>query len=420
MSSNKQSEFSILAQMKFSFYSLRLILIVVIIAINNSSCRNLFSKNIVPETGCIECLGKKGLSDTEESEVRKTILADEKAKRLDSLFTYRAKRLGFNGNVMVIQKGVTLYEHSFGYENYRNKTPLSAESKFQLASLSKTFTAVAILKLMEDGLLTLQNTVTDYFPNFPFKEVTIEMLLTHRSGIPDYRFAYANLNQLQFKQLTNQGLMEHFAKSPPKLNAKPGRKFSYCNSNYAILAAIIEKISDMPFDEYMHKYVFEPIGMNHTYLITSADDSLHINQTLGYGSNWSGQRIDAFDGITGDKGIYSTTGDLAKWYKMLTSDCYLKKETLDMAFQPRSFEQEGERNYGYGFRMNNCNSDLKCVYHNGWWHGYNTLFYMHPKSQSVVIVLGNRLNHSVYKVQDVLNILQAGVCKDIPDNESGE
>ncbi len=394
--------------MRFSNYSLRLFLIVTLIVINNSSCRNLFSKNIAPETGCIDCLDNKSLSDAEEMEVRKTIFADEKAKKLDSLFTYRAKHLGFNGNVMVIQKGVTLYEHSFGYENYKNKTPLSSESKFQLASLSKTFTAVAILKLMEEGLLTVQNMVTDYFPDFPFRDVTIEMLLTHRSGIPDYRFAYSDLNGLKFKQFTNQDLMKRFAKSPPRLSFKPGKKFSYCNSNYAILAAIIEEISDMPFDEYMHKYIFEPIGMNHTYLIVSANDSLHINQTLGYSSNWTQQKTDAFDGIMGDKGIYSTTGDLAKWYKVLTSECFLKKETLDMAFQPHSFEQEGERNYGYGFRMTNCNSDSKCIYHNGWWHGYNTLFYMHPKNQSVIIVLGNRLNHSVYKVQEVLSILQAG------------
>lgn len=395
--------------MKISLHGLRIVLVAALIALNNSSCKNLFSKNIEPETGCIECLQKKYNAAEDEAAIRGVISADIKAKQLDSLFSYRAKRLGFNGNVLVIQQGITLYEQSFGYEKYREKIPLTSESKFQLASLSKTFTAVAILKLMEEGVLTLQQPVTDFCPDFPFKTVTIEMLLSHRSGIPDYRFCYEDYNRLQFKQLTNQDLMKRFAKTPPTLSFKPGRKFSYCNSNYAILAAIIEKISDIPYDEYMHKYVFEPLGMKNTFVITTSNDSLQLNRTKGYSSKWTPQRIDVFDGIVGDKGIYSTTGDLARWYFTLTSDCYLKKETLDMAFQLHSVENDGERGYGYGFRMNNCDSDSKCIYHNGWWHGYNSAFCMSPKGKCVVIVLGNRLNHSVYKVQDVLDILQSGI-----------
>src|SRR6185436_332113 len=102
------------------------------------------------------------------------------------------------------------------------------------------------------------------------------------------------------------------------------------------------------------------------------NDSIKINKTEGYNSNWSLERMDVFDGIVGDKGVYSTTEDLARWYHTLTSECFLKKETLAMAFEPRSFEKKGDRNYGYGFRMTNCNDDSKCIYHNGWWHGYNS------------------------------------------------
>ena len=105
---------------------------------------------------------------------------------------------------------------------------------------------------------------------------------------------------------------------------------------------------------------------------------------------------------------------------MLNSECFLKKETLQKAYEPHSFEKAGVKNYGLGFRMVHYKDNDKCVYHNGWWRGYNTLFYMCPKSESVVIVLGNRFNRSVYMVKQVMDILQADSGSDNLDEEIGE
>jgi CubicO group peptidase (beta-lactamase class C family) len=121
----------------------------------------------------------------------------------------------------------------------------------------------------------------------------------------------------------------------------------------------------------------------------------------------------------GDKSVYSTTDDLLLWYRMLTSDCFLKKETLAMAFEPRSFEKGGTKNYGYGFRTKEYEPGKKCIYHNGWWKGYNTAFYTNPKEEYCIIVLGNRFNRSPYMLKEVTQILHEGVVGDDAEGEDG-
>ncbi|HAP02282.1 MAG TPA: serine hydrolase [Bacteroidetes bacterium] len=369
---------------------------------------------------CIECLHKYQLSLQQEKNIRDQIHADRKRHQLDSLFTYRAKKLGFNGNVLVIQKGVLLYENSFGYENYRKKTPLSAASKFQLASISKTFTAVAVLHLIEIGKLSLNDSIQSFYPDFPIHNITLKLLLSHRSGLPDYRFAYEDSASLGFGKIDNQMLIQWMTKNPPPLQFQPDRKFTYCNTNYAVLAAIVEHVTGMKFDVYMQQYILRPIGLNHTYIITTADTAINSHKTTGYNSNWSEIPRDGFDGIVGDKGVYSTTEDLQTWYRMLNSDCFLKKETLAMAFEPRSFEKQGKKNYGYGFRINEYEPGKKCIYHNGWWKGYNTAFYTNPQEEYCIIVLGNRFNKSPYMLKEVMQILHEGSLEDSDTDDGAE
>jgi len=398
----------------------QLALLLVIMLLGSNSCKNLFSKDEAPNNLCVECIQKFQLSQTDEQNIRKEIRADRKHYRLDSLFKYRAKRLGFNGNVLVAQRGVILYDNSFGFEDYGKKIKLTDDSKFQLASISKTFTAVAVLHLIEIGKLALEDSIQAYYPKFPVHNITLKMLLSHRSGLPDYRFAYEDSAALGFKKVTNQDLMRWMENQPPPLQFKPGRKFTYCNTNYAVLAAITEKVTGMKFDEYMEQYILTPVGMHNTYFITTDDKKLCDHKTCGYNYNWSSIATDAFDGILGDKGIYSTTHDLLQWYKMLSSDCFLKKETLELAFTPQSFEHAGKRNYGLGFRMTEYAPGKKCIYHNGWWKGYNTVFYTNPQEQYVIIVLGNKFNRSAYMLKEVMQILHDGSLEASLNDDGGE
>ncbi len=396
-----------------------LFLLLMMMLLGSNSCKNLFSKDESPNNLCIECIQKYQMSKLDEKNIGKQIHANRKHYLLDSLFNYRAKRLGFNGNVLIAQKGVVLYDNNFGFENYGKKIKLTDNSKFQLASISKTFTAVAVLHLIEIGKLSLEDSIQEYYPKFPIHNITLKMLLSHRSGLPDYRFAYEDSASLGFKKVNNQDLMRWMENQPPPLQFKPGRKFTYCNTNFAVLAAIVEKTTGMKFDDYMEQFILTPIGMNNTYFITSDDKKLCDNKTCGYNYNWCAEPVDAFDGILGDKGVYSTTHDLLQWYKMLTSNCFLKKETIDMAFTPQSFEHAGKKNYGLGFRMIEYEPGKKCIYHNGWWKGYNTVFYTNPQEQYVIIVLGNKFNHSPYMLKEVMQILHDGTA-DISLDDGGE
>jgi CubicO group peptidase (beta-lactamase class C family) len=262
------------------------------------------------------------------------------------------------------------------------------------------------LWLYERGKIDLNDVVRKYYPEFPYTDVLIKDLLSHRSGIPNYMYVFGDsARRLQPARPTNQDIMRWFAHGQPRAYTQPDVRFAYNNSNYAVLAAIIEKISGLNFDEFLRKNIFLPLNMHDTFVITTTNDSINRNRTFGYTNTQQPIPTDTWDGVTGDKGVYSTTNDLYKWYKALHSSCLLKPETLKMAFEPRSFEQNGTRNYGYGFRLKTNPSGNNYIYHNGWWKGYNATFGFSPTDDYVIIVLSNRLNRTVYDVQPIINIL---------------
>ncbi|MBO0930939.1 beta-lactamase family protein [Fibrella sp. HMF5036] len=359
------------------------------------------------------CADDQILSPTEEQVIRESIGADEKTRQIEAIIQQKV-RGGLNGNVLVAQKGIVLYKHCFGLAHFEknDRDTLVEQSKFQLASLSKTFTAIAVLKLQEAHKLAFSDSIQQFFPDFPYHNITIRDLLSHRSGLPNYVYSFDDSMKVNYYRKephlpTNADIMHWFATvspTPKKYNV-PGRGFSYNNTNYMVLAAIVEKVTKQPFDEYLRRTIFLPLGMHDTYVATTKNDSINQHRTAGYQMN---RRIpkDYFDGVVGDKGVYSTIGDLFRWYRALNGDCLLSRKTLAEAFIPRSFERKGARNYGYGFRMQlNTLNQPEFIYHTGWWKGYNTMFWFSPKDEYVIIILGNRLNSTVYRVQELIDVL---------------
>ncbi|HYH56129.1 MAG TPA: serine hydrolase domain-containing protein [Anseongella sp.] len=345
------------------------------------------------------------ISPKKAGRIRKQINAEEKAARIDSIFRIKQKE-GFNGNVLIAQKGVIVYEKSFGYGNMSKKDSLNIDSRFQLASLSKTFTAAAVLMLYEHGHLELTDTVQQYFPDFPYKGVSIRDMLSHRSGLPNYMYAFDDSLGRVDTPPDNARIMRWFAIAEPTVEpyGLPGKHFAYNNTNYMVLAAIIEKVTGLSYGEYLKMAIFDPLGMKGTWAATAPPDSVK-NGTTGYDRGRPVPK-DFFDNVMGDKGIYSTVEDLFIWYKALNSECLLKKETLKEAFTPRSFERPGVKNYGYGFRMYiDDNKKSEYIYHNGWWKGYSSLFWFSPKDEFVIIILANRYNGTVYRIKELLPIL---------------
>ncbi|UTA67476.1 serine hydrolase [Emticicia sp. 21SJ11W-3] len=352
-----------------------------------------------------------------EARIRKDIKADIKAGLIEEVMKKKQAQ-GFNGTVLVAQKGIIVYQNAYGYANFKDTVRNTLQSKFQLASLSKTFTAVAVMKLSEQGKLGLDNTVKDYYPDFPYEGVTIRSLLCHRSGLPYYQYTFDKVVRGDKIYPTNQEMMKWFAttKPTPAIFNLPDHFFSYNNTNFAILAALVEKVTGMGFDQYMRQNIFVPLGMKDSFIATSKNDSLNINRTYGY---QFGQRLpkDYYDDITGDKGVFSTAGDLLKWYNALRDNRIISKESLKEMILPRSFEYPGLRNYGYGFRLwVNAKQQTDYVYHTGWWKGYNTIMFFDLREDFVIILLSNRYNRSVYNIKEIVDIMNEGKKSTVEEN----
>lgn len=341
-------------------------------------------------------------------QVRKSIDAKRKEKELDKLFTKKARHRWFNGCVLVAQKGQIIYKDALGYSNFKTKEELKINSAFQLSSTSKPFTATAILMLAERGKLNLDDSVQRFIPEFPYQNITIKSLLTHRSGLSNYIYFGEDFcdkeNCYNGKTFDNDCVLEIMKNNKPAPYSSPNRRFEYCNTNYALLASIVERASGEDFRTFMKENIFEPLNMKNTWVHTPNYKPVNIPITVGHTSFGRIERNEYADGVVGDKGIYSTIEDLFLFDQAMYTEKLLSSKTIEEAFTGYSNERRGTRNYGYGWRITE-EKGAKIIYHNGWWHGYNSLFYRRIDDQTTVIILSNRDNKSVYKIEDVLEII---------------
>jgi CubicO group peptidase (beta-lactamase class C family) len=305
---------------------------------------------------------------------------------------------GFNGAILVAKNGQIIFEEYKGYSNFLTKDTITAHTPFHLASISKTFTGMTVLKLWEEGKLSLNDSLQKYFPQLPYYGITIKMLLSHRSGLPNYLYFMDTIWD-KHKEATNEDVLDALINHHPPIHSSPDTHFEYCNTNFVLLSMIVEKITGQPFPEYMKQNVFEPLGMHDTYIFS-------IKDTAAYIPTWSVTQpfpMDQYDCTYGDKNVYSTVHDLFLWDKALYQHTFLKKATLDMAFTPYSNEYHSMHNYGLAWRLFINNGDT-VVYHNGKWHGTNTSFIRLIKDTATIIVLGNRQNGNIYHAREMESI----------------
>jgi hypothetical protein len=319
----------------------------------------------------------------------------------------------FNGGVVIAKNGRVIFERYKGEAETGSGIPFESNTSIHIASVSKTFTAMAVLKLMEEGKLNLDDSLGVYFPGFPYPGVTVRTLLNHRSGLPNYLSFMEKLGWDQSAFMHNadilKALMEHKAELENVVPAN--RHFSYCNTNYALLALIVEKVSGIAYPEFLQSTFFTPLGMKNSFVFNSTDSA------RAHGSyECSGRRIpDNYqDRVYGDKNIYSTPRDLLLWDRALRSGLLFKEETIKMAYTPYSLEKPGVRNYGLGWRMFLFPDGKKVIYHNGWWHGNNASFIRMIDENATIIVLGSRYSKLVYRSRDLINLFNSS---EVPDEE---
>lgn len=302
------------------------------------------------------------------------------------------------GGFIVAKGDEVLYESYRGFAQGKDQEPINDTIALHVASISKSLTAMATLKLVEAGKINLEDPLTKYFPKFPYPKVTVFTLLSQRSGLPKYEYVIEKIKpappELSKKYLTNQDILNMLIRYQPELARATDTGFMYCNTNYALLALLIEKVTEKSFPEAMKQMVFRPLKMKHSYIFQEKD-----TLTAAKSFYQRGPRVypyDRLDLIYGDKNVYTTPRDLLNFSKALYSKDFLKPELKQKIFEPYSNERPGINNYGLGFRMKVFDENEKLTYHNGWWHGTNSVFAHLLKSQVTIIAIGNKYSTRVY------------------------
>jgi CubicO group peptidase (beta-lactamase class C family) len=327
-------------------------------------------------------------------------------KKIDEVMQQLHKTRGFNGNVLVAKHGKIIYEKAIGWADYLHRDSLKISSKFELASVTKTFTSTGILMLMEQGKLKLDDDVKKFFPDFPYNGVTIRLLLTHRSGMMNYVYftddLYRSQHLNQRKGITNAEEMALIAQYKPRPFNKPNARFLYNNSNFMVLGSIIEKVSGQSYADFMQTHIFKPSKMLNTAVYSKAVyDKIPVDVVGHDRGQWRYSVVQNFlDGPVGDKGIYSTVGDLWLYDRALRAGRLLKQATMDSAYVARNPMVHGHFSYGYGWRIFEA-PGKQVIYHTGWWHGFRHIYLRDIKDDITIVLLSNLSNGSLLKLDDL-------------------
>ncbi|MES2566259.1 MAG: serine hydrolase domain-containing protein [Bacteroidota bacterium] len=341
-----------------------------------------------------------------------------KSLKIDSLLKLKYSK-GFNGCALVIENGSEIYKKSFGYANYETKELLNENSVFELASCSKQFTALAIMILAEHGKLNYSDTIQKYIPNLPYKNITIQNLLTHTSGLPDY-MEVIEKHWDKKKFATNSDIVNLFKQYKPKPYFTPNEAFDYSNTGYALLSLIIEKASGLPYSEFLDKYIFKKLEMKNSRVYNTRRSKNEKINNYAYGYIYSSKQnkyvlpdsmpdykyVVYMDAITGDGTVNASISDLAKWEKALRENTLVERNTIEKAYSNHKLKSGKEVNYNFGQFV--CVSDIneRLVYHGGSWPGYST-FILHfiDKKTSIIILSNNEYNKVSNLADQIASIL---------------
>jgi len=317
-----------------------------------------------------------------------------KAEWIERLIETAWKNNKFNGVFLYAENGKVLISKAFGYADFKSKTPLKTVTSFQLASITKVFTAYSIMMLAEKGFLKYDDDIKRFLPESPYEGITIRNLLNHRSGLQNYIYIAENHYNKEHI-LHNKDIIPLFEKNNILLEFKPGSRYRYSNTNYALLSLILERITGLNFADFLKTFVFKPLKMNNSFVLSMNDldsDTLKAKGYILFKNNYQEMKPDYLDGVTGDKGIYSGIEDLYKFDRALRSFSTLKKETIEEAYTPPQIDSIFQhRNYGFGWRIKYSNNK-RIAYHNGWWKGFKVFFIRDLSNDKTIISLNNRTN----------------------------
>ena len=355
---------------------------------------------------------------------KETSLTNSKVNQY-AKFISDMKSKGFTtGNILVYENGEIVFQSSDGLRAIDPIDSLTLNSQFRLASVSKQFTGVAIMKLKQAGNLDYDQKVNTILADFPHDNITIKHLLHHTSGIADYieiiKENFVSQNSTKRYILGNNEILDIFYDTNPKLNFQPGEEFEYSNTGYLVLASIVEKISKQHFRDFLKENIFEPLGMSRTtlYNYQEGNDPNMPNRVFGYRKTESEKGYELNDyhvvnDVRGDGGIYSTLNDLYKWNMALVNYKVLPKEYLDEAWYWGTLNNGEKIAYGFGwFLFLEDKTKPKTVFHSGGWVGFSTYLFNEIETKSGYIVLTNNSTRVVADIKKAIDSIRADVPKE--------
>lgn len=316
--------------------------------------------------------------------------------------------------VIVKQNGKTVFSKCYGVADIETMSPVTPRTAFNIASVSKQFTAVAVMQLAEEGKLSITDPLSMYFPEYTdplWQKVQIRHLMCHSSGIPDKR----NYPR-EVKIKGDDNLSIEYMQTLDTLNFEPGTSFQYINPTYVLLGKLVERVSGEPFEDYMRKHVFEPAGMRRTLYFGPEKDIADMAHAYEKGENGQWLEMDygedTFFATRPDGGIYSGTEDMAKWIPALLAGKVVSKETLSQMWTPQATMSgddwkadgtaEGEW-YGYGFGVGHKDG-IDSIFHSGGNGAFRSYEAYYPQTGTLFVILAAR---SDWDRTAILKIIEA-------------
>lgn len=310
---------------------------------------------------------------------------------IDNWFSKLHRSHRFNGAVLIKKENEILLAKGYGFTNYWRNELVTADSSFRLASVSKHFTATGIMILKEQGKLAYDDLVTKYIPALPYPAVTIRHLLNQTSGIPDIYMRLARENKSDISLLTNEMAVDLLISENEAAAYEPTTRYEYSNTNYILLARIIEIISGLAFEEFMDSALFTPLGMSNSRVWNLlSEDNTFPNKTNGFEKfRWKVTEVkpNFLDGVAGDGAVFSSINDLAKWDDFWNNNDILSPENRAEAFVRPVLKDGTSSDYGFGWIVTE-----RGMWHNGDWLAAKTILIRNTNRKTCLAILDNSSN----------------------------
>ncbi|GAB4026913.1 serine hydrolase domain-containing protein [Spirosoma koreense] len=312
----------------------------------------------------------------------------------------------FSGVVLIADKGKPIYQKAFGYRDFDTKSPMTTSAIFELASVSKQFTAMTILMMKQEGKLAYDDLIEKYIPGLPYPGITIRHLLNHTSGLPDYQDVM-DKHWDKSKVAGNSDNIAYLIQYHPPRLFEPGTKYMYSNTGYMLLASITEKVSGQDFIEFCRARIFRPVGMTHTDIRTREEKIKLPNMAWGHmyvPEKKRYVRADSFPEFNyaiwlgnrkGPGRISSTAADLLKWDRVLYTNRLVSQQTLSEAFTPGKLNDGSLTHYGFGWEIKQNPALGKVVWHDGDNPGYKTQIMRYIDADKTIILLCNNAHEKL-------------------------